>query len=85
MPKMPFEWTFGYADIAKLTGLSNNAIHQAVARGTLEPGSLESLLIWMSRQAKPSVRHKMVRHALGEDTDTRTMIAKRKRGVDKAG
>jgi hypothetical protein len=68
MMAKPFEWTFGYDELVKLTGLSNNAIHQAVTRGNLEPGNLESLLVWMSRQAKPALKRKMLRHALYEDS-----------------
>jgi hypothetical protein len=84
MGKKPFEWTFGYVDISKLTGLGNNAISQHVARGNLDPGNLESLLVWMSRQAKPALKRKMLRHALYEDTEMKTQVAKRKKGEEGA-
>ena len=53
--------------LAKLTGLSQNAVHRAVARGNLDPGSMESIFIWLSRNAKPEHKRKMLRHALYED------------------
>jgi hypothetical protein len=79
MSKKPLEWTYTYFDLMTLTGLSQNAIHQAVARGNLEPGNLESLIVWLSRQAKPALKRKMLRHALYEDADTVANRAKSKR------
>lgn len=79
MPRKPSEWTYSYLDLAKLTGLSQNAIHQAVTRGNLDPGNLESVLVWLSRQANPELKRAMLRHALYEDADTVANRAKAKR------
>lgn len=68
MAGKPFEWTFGYVDLAKLTGMGTNAIMQQVSRGNLDPGSLESLLLWLSRHARPSLRRRLIAHALYEDS-----------------
>jgi hypothetical protein len=53
----------------KLTDLSTNALHQAVSRGTLEPGNLRSLIKWLSRHAEPELKREIVRHALYEDAE----------------
>lgn len=36
-------WAFGYADLAAFLGMKEDAIRQAVNRGTFDPGDLSSL------------------------------------------
>lgn len=59
-------WTYGYEDLAKLTGRQANAIHQAASRGTrgvasgFNPESFESVVRWVFRNATDDFKIKLL-------------------------
>ncbi len=44
----PTEFRYTYQNLAKLSGLALNTIHQHTRRGTLDPADLKSVL-WVNR------------------------------------
>ncbi len=60
MARPTFEWTFGYADIAKLCGISSNAVSKAVSRGNLVPDDLLSVATFLAAHGREEVRLEIV-------------------------
>lgn len=56
MARPVFQWTFGYTDIAKLCGVSTNAVSQAVSRGNLAPDDLLSVATFIAAHGEEEVR-----------------------------
>lgn len=48
----PRLWAFGYADLAKLYGLSEGAVRQRVSAGQLDPADLRSIVALANRIEK---------------------------------
>lgn len=65
MPRFA-EFSYGYRDIARLSGMDLNAIQQHVRRENLNPADLGSLLVWIARHGKIGLRMRLVHAALGE-------------------
>ena len=63
----PVEFTYTYANIAKLADMSRNSCHQHVARGNLDPADLESVLVWLARHGKFGLRKRIVGAALSRE------------------
>lgn len=60
MARPIFEWRFGYEDIARLCGVSQNAISKAVSRGLLRPDDLLSVCTYIAAHADEDVRMEIV-------------------------
>jgi hypothetical protein len=43
-------WAYGYADLARLFGMTEGSLRQAVARGRLDPTSLESVMAFAAKR-----------------------------------
>ena len=63
----PAEWTYNPATLAKLTGLSIDAIWQHRTRGTFDPDDLESVMLWLARHGRMDLRLKMVTSAVSRE------------------
>ena len=66
----PVEFTYSYATIAKLTGLTKNTVYQHVRRSNLNPEDLASVLVWAARHGKLSLRKRIVGAALSRELDS---------------
>ena len=60
MARPTFEWTFGYADIAKLCGVHPNTVSKAVSRGNLVPNDLLSVATYLAAHGQEDVRVEIV-------------------------
>ena len=60
MPRPPLTFQYDYETLRKLSGWPTNRIKQDVYSGELEPGSLESVLRWSAKNAKPSTQFHML-------------------------
>lgn len=49
-------WAYGYADLALLFGMSENAVRQAVKRGAFDPASLESVVDFSNKRGVRGAR-----------------------------
>ena len=47
-------WAYGYADLARLFGMTPSAVRQAVYRGSFDPGDLESVMQYAARRRERS-------------------------------
>ena len=63
----PVEFTYTYAKIARLAGMTRNTCHQHVVRGNLDPADLESVLVWLARHGKFGLRTRIVGAALSRE------------------
>lgn len=65
MPRgVPTKLTVTIDDLAKLAGLSKDAVHQHVSRGYLDPTDLESILLWAARYASDDFRLRLLQAAI---------------------
>jgi len=65
----PCKFSWSYADLAKLTPLSLNAVWQHVRRRNLDPSDLESVIVWLARHGTLTLRQRLVRAALTGEVD----------------
>lgn len=56
-------WT--YRDLAKLSGLSENAVQQHKSRGALDPGSLRSVALFLAANGTEQLRQEINGALLG--------------------
>ncbi len=49
----PQLWAYGYADLARLLGLSEAALRQRVRRGTFDPGDLAAVVEMAAKIRQP--------------------------------
>jgi len=57
-------WTFTYEDLARVTEKSVNSIQASRRRpGGFNPESLESLVLWIARNAPPDFKVEILKHA----------------------
>ncbi len=60
----PQEFTYNYQVLSRLSGMKMNSLHQAKCRGDFDPEDLESVVIWLARHGKASLRRRMINYAL---------------------
>jgi hypothetical protein len=72
----PAEFFYTYRDLGRLSGLRLNTISQHVRRGNLDPGALESVVLWLSRHGSLDLRQRMLCAALVREVEPK---AKRRR------
>jgi hypothetical protein len=60
----PAKHFFNYLDIQRCTGLPKNTIFQHVTRGLLNPGKLESVVVYLARRGNAKLRQEIVEAAL---------------------
>ena len=59
-------WSFNYEDLAKLTGMEMNSIHQAACRGRTKkasgfnPDEFKSVVLWVFRNATDEFREDLM-------------------------
>ena len=53
------QWTFTYQDLCDLTGMSLNTVQTHRKRNNFDPDNLESVLVWLARNAKPELKARM--------------------------
>ena len=75
-------WTFTYEDLARVVDKSVNSIQASRRRaGGFNPDSLESLVLWIARNAPPDFKVEILKHAssipLIVDAKKRRKTAKR--------
>jgi hypothetical protein len=58
--KPPLEFTYTYKDLQALTDWPYGRLKRDVSDGALEPGSLESIVRWAAKNAKPSLQFQML-------------------------
>lgn len=56
--------TWYYDDLVKLSGKTRNTIYRHVARHTLDPENLESVLYWLARHGTTKVKRNLLDYAL---------------------
>ena len=64
MGRPPKIWTYNYIDLAKMTGTSVNTVQQAASRGYFDPEKIETVFLWLVRNAKPSLKKRMVEYLM---------------------
>lgn len=71
MPAVPTEWTYNYAVLARLTGLTEEAVRQHRHRERFDPDKLESVLVYIAEYGEPELQQEIVTAALqGRRTST---------------
>ena len=60
-------YTYTYADLERLTGLTKTGISQAVTRGILEPHDLLSVAAFLVRYGTPEIRMELLSRMIGID------------------
>lgn len=64
----PIQWTFNYEDLARLSDKSVPTIQRSKNRpGGFDPENLESVLLWLARNARPDLKQKIVQAAMFRD------------------
>ena len=82
----PAEFTFGYKDLGKLSGMALNSVQQHTRRGTLDPSDLRSVLIWLARHGKLNLRRQIVYAALSRELDSKAKPRRKtRRGAKRGG
>lgn len=57
MGRPPLQWTFNYEDLSRLTGKPVSTIQRSKSRpGGFDPDNLESVLLWLARNARPDLK-----------------------------
>lgn len=56
--------TWYYDDLVKLSGKTRNTIYRHVARHTLDPANIESVLYWLARHGTSRVKRNLLDYAL---------------------
>jgi len=60
-------FSYGYAELMELTGMTKAGISQAVTRGTLEPDSLVSVCVFLARYGRQDIRMEILTRMIGID------------------
>jgi len=60
MSRPETNWTFNYADLAEITGLSVNAVYQAACRNSFDPSDLHSVILWVFRAAGDDLKEELI-------------------------
>jgi hypothetical protein len=64
----PFKtFTYGYAELMELCGMTKAGVSQAVSRGTLDPADLVSVAAFLARYGQPDVRMEILSKMIGLD------------------
>lgn len=82
MPRPEKQFAWNYSDIEKLTGLTQDAIRQHVARKKLTD-DLEGLVIYLATHASPALREKLNRVILTRVGEEEVGVVKSRRPVKK--
>jgi len=56
----PQEWSYGYDDLARCTGLTRNAVVKHRSRGHVDPESLESVAVYLARYGRDDLKRAML-------------------------
>jgi hypothetical protein len=64
---IPEKFTYGYADLARLCGTTVNNVQQRKCRGELEPDNLRSVLLFLARHGRISLRRQLIDAMLGHE------------------
>jgi hypothetical protein len=75
----PAIFSYSYADLARLSGLTKNTVHQHVTRRTFDPGSLESVVCWLARHGTLKLRQKLLLSALARTIEAPAKTQRRRR------
>lgn len=67
MAPPPKQFSYGYAELCELTGMTATGVSQAVSRGILEPHDLLSVCAFLVRYGSPDVRLHLVERMIGID------------------
>ena len=62
MPKRT-DFLFGYPDLARLTGMTHEALQQHRTRQNFDPENLESILLFVARHGAPKLRHRLIAYS----------------------
>lgn len=60
MARTPTQWAFDYEDLAKLTGLSGEAVRQAKSREEFNPDDLGTIVTWLARHGNADLRRELM-------------------------
>jgi hypothetical protein len=60
MSRKPLTFEYDYETIRELTNWPYGRLKRDVSDGALEPGSLESIVRWAAKNAKPSLQFQML-------------------------
>lgn len=93
MPRPPRTFQYDYDSILKLSDWPYNRLKQDVHSGELEPGSLESICLWASKNGKTALmaemmanlmahfklpRREILKAIFSEDAKARKLVAKKR-------
>ena len=83
MAALPQQWTFTYADLADLTGLSANTLQQHRRRGSFDPEDLGSIVLFAARHAPLEFRQEILKAMLEKSAPKRAARKKKATGRKK--
>jgi hypothetical protein len=63
-------FTYTYADLERLSGMTKTGVSQAVSRGILMPDDLLSVCAFLGRYGTPDVRLELMSRMIGVDRQT---------------
>jgi hypothetical protein len=76
------EWTFNYADLARISGKTLNTIQASKRRpGGFDPDDLLSVFLWLSRNATADIKWQVMQHMVSIPVVIDTKPRKKKAGV----